>query len=158
MHRVLLRLGHRDIVGQARPARQCKYPDPAPLVLRRAYPWAALAASTVAAAVHVVVLADPTAPVVAVPVLVHSLARWSTIGAARAALAVGLIGAVVGPARWLSDRPESPTLTGWVTTIVGYGAVVVAVFVAGRRAREREEQRVQRERQRAVPVDALADT
>jgi signal transduction histidine kinase len=96
-----------------------------------------------------VVLADPTASVVAVPVLVHSLARWSTIGAARAALAVGLIGAVVGPARWLSGRPESPTMTGWVTTIVGYGAVVVAVFVAGRRAREREELRAQRERERA---------
>ena len=121
----------------------------APLVLRRAYPWAALATSTVAAAVHVAVLADPTASVVAVPILVHSLARWSTIGAARAALTVGLIGAVVGPARWLPNRPEPPTLTAWVTTIVGYGAVVVAVFVAGRRAREREDLRAQRERGRA---------
>lgn len=121
----------------------------APLVLRRAYPWAALAASSVAAVAHVVVLADPTASVVAVPVVVHSLARWSTIGAARAALAVGLIGAVVGPARWLTGRPESPTLTGWVTTIAGYGAVVVATFVAGRRAREGEQLRAQRERERA---------
>ena len=32
----------------------------APLVLRRAYPWAALAATSVAALVHVVVLNDPT--------------------------------------------------------------------------------------------------
>jgi signal transduction histidine kinase len=121
----------------------------APLVLRRAYPWAALAASSVAAAAHVVVLSDPTVSVVAVPVVVHSLARWSTIGAARAALAVGLTGAVVGPARWLTGHPEPPTLGGWATSIAGTGAVVVAAFVAGRRAREREELREQRERERA---------
>ncbi|MEV6490334.1 sensor histidine kinase [Actinoplanes sp. NPDC051633] len=118
----------------------------APLVLRRAYPWPALAASGVAAAVHVVVLPDPTASVVAVPIMVHSLARWSTIRAARAALAVGLIGAVVGPARWLTAHPEPPTLTGWVLAVGGYGAVVIAAFVAGRQAREREELQVQRER------------
>jgi signal transduction histidine kinase len=121
----------------------------APLVLRRAYPWAALVTSSAAAAVHVVVLAGPTLSAVAVPVVVHSLARWSTIGAARTALAVGLTGAVVGPARWLTGHPESPTLGGWVTAIVGPGAVVVAAFVAGRRAREREELRARRERERA---------
>lgn len=121
----------------------------APLVLRRAYPWAALAASGVAAVVHVVVLADPTLSVVAVPVVVHSLARWAGVGVARAALAVGLIGAVVGPARWLLGRPEPPTLMDWATGIAGVGAVVVAAFVVGRRAREREELLAQRERGRA---------
>jgi signal transduction histidine kinase len=120
-----------------------------PLALRRAYPWAALAVSGVAGAVHVVVLADPTLSVVAVPVVVHSLARWARIGAARAALVVGLIGAVVGPARWLIGRPESPTLRDWVTSIAGNGAVVVAAFVVGRRAREQEELQAQRERERA---------
>lgn len=121
----------------------------APLVLRRAYPWVALVGSGVAGAVHVVVLPDPTVSVVAVPVVVHSLARWSTIGVARAALAVGLAGAVLGPARWLTGRPESPALRDWVTVIVGCGAVVVAAFVAGRRAREREELAAQRERDSA---------
>jgi signal transduction histidine kinase len=84
-----------------------------------------------------------------VPVVVHSLARWSTVGAARAALAVGLTGAVVGPARWLPGHPESPSLTMWATTIAGYGAVIIAVFIAGRRGREREELRAQQERERA---------
>ncbi|MEV4172586.1 histidine kinase [Nonomuraea sp. NPDC049709] len=121
----------------------------APLVLRRAHPWAALAASTVAAVVHVVVLADPTLSVVAVPVVVHSLARWSRIWPARAALAVALTGAVVGPARWLTSRPELPTLRDWVTAIAGSGAVVVAAFVAGRRTREREELRARQEWERA---------
>jgi len=120
-----------------------------PLVLRRAYPWAALATSSVAGAVHVVVLADPTASVVAVPVVVHSLARWASLRAARAALAVGLVGAVVGAVRWLIGRPEPPTLETWVTTIAGYTAVLVATFVAGRRAREREDLRAQRDSERA---------
>ncbi|MEV0160904.1 sensor histidine kinase [Nonomuraea fuscirosea] len=120
-----------------------------PLVLRRACPWAALVTVTVAAALHVVVLQDPTVSVVAVPVVVHSLARWSTTTAARAALAVGLAGAVIGPARWLSVQLEAPSLGSWVTSIVGHGAVVVAAFVVGRRAREREELLVRQERERA---------
>ncbi len=118
-----------------------------PLVLRRAYPWAALAATGVAAVVHVVVLADLTLSVVAVPIVVHGLARWSTVAAARTALAMGLIGAVVGPARWLTGRPEPPTLGGWLIPIAGLGGVIVAAFVVGRRAREREELQAQRGRE-----------
>src|SRR5687768_9418102 len=59
----------------------------APLVVRRAHPRAALAALTVAALVHVVTQDSPTVSVVAVPILVHSLARWSTTANARAGLA-----------------------------------------------------------------------
>lgn len=120
-----------------------------PLVLRRACPWTALITMCVAAALHVVVLRDATVAVVAVPVVVHSLARWATVAAARAALAVALAGAVIGPARWLSVHLEAPSLGSWVTSIAGHGAVVVAAFVVGRRAREREELRERQEHERA---------
>jgi len=121
----------------------------APLVIRRAYPRAALAALTVAAVVQVGTLESPSVSAVAVPILVHSLARWSPTAVARAGLAVALAGAVVGPARWLTNRLDEPTVGGWVTTVASYAGCVVAVFIAGRRARDREEQERQRERDQA---------
>lgn len=135
------------------------YPEPgamavvlgmcAPLVVCRAYPRAALAALTVAAVVQVVTQESPTVSVVAVPILVHGLARWSTTANARAGLAVALAGAVVGPARWLTNRPEEPTAAGWATTVAACTGVVVTAFIAGRRGRDREERETQRERERA---------
>jgi hypothetical protein len=121
----------------------------APLVVRRAYPRVALAALTVAAMVQVVTQESPTVSVVAVPILVHSLARWSTTANARAGLAVALAGAVVGPARWLTNRPDEPTAEAWATAVTGIAATVVAVFIAGRRGRDREERETQRARERA---------
>jgi signal transduction histidine kinase len=121
----------------------------APLVARRAYPRVALAALTVAAVVQVLTQESPTVSAVAVPMLVYSLARWSTTAAARAGLAVALAGAVVGPARWLTSRPEEPTAAGWVTAVAAGAGIVVAAFIAGRRSRDREERETQRERDRA---------
>ncbi|WP_214400967.1 sensor histidine kinase [Pseudonocardia lacus] len=121
----------------------------APLVVSRAHPRVALATLTVAALVHVVTQQDPTVAVVAVPILVHSLARWSTTAEARIGLAFALVGAVLGPARWLTGRPEEATAALWVTTVAGYAGIVVAAFIAGRRGRDRQEQEAQRERERA---------
>ena len=108
----------------------------APLAVRRTHPRPALAALTVAAAVQVATLDGPGPSIVAVPVLLHSLARWSGTADARAGLAVGLAGSVIGPARWLTNVPEQPTAGGWATTIAAYAGVIVAAYVAGRRARE----------------------
>jgi signal transduction histidine kinase len=116
----------------------------APLALRRLYPRVALAVLTAAAAIHVVVLAAPSVSAVAVPMLIHALARWSRTADARAGLAVGLVGALVGPARWLTNRLEEPTAAGWATTIVAYAGTVIAAYVSGRRGREREEREAQR--------------
>ncbi|MCA2211793.1 sensor histidine kinase [Jidongwangia harbinensis] len=121
----------------------------APLVIRRAYPRVALATLTVAALVHVVTQDSPTVSVVAVPILVHSLARWSTTADARAGLVIALAGAVLGPARWLTDRPEEATVAGWATSVTATAGMVLTVFVAGRRGRDRDEREAQRERERA---------
>jgi len=121
----------------------------APLVIRRAYPRVALAALTVAALVQVLTQEDPTVSVVAVPILVYSLARWSTTVEARAGLAVALVGSVVGPARWLTNRSEEPTVESWVTAVVAGAGIFVSVFIAGRRGHDREERQAQQERERA---------
>jgi signal transduction histidine kinase len=118
----------------------------APLVVRRAYPRVALAALTVASLVHVFTQEDPTVAVVAVPILAHSLARWSSTAVARTGLAIALAGSVLGPARWLTDRSAEPTAEAWATAVLGLAATVVAVFIAGRRGRDREEQEMQRRR------------
>ena len=120
----------------------------APLVVRRAYPWVALAALTVAAVVHVVTEESPTVAVVAVPIMVYSLARWSTTACARAGLVVALAGAVVTPV-WSAGRPAEPTTAGWATTIVSAAGTVVIAFIAGRRGHDRQEQEAQREQERA---------
>ncbi|WP_285683514.1 histidine kinase [Actinoplanes sp. NBRC 103695] len=120
----------------------------APLVVRRAYPRVALAVLTVASVVQALTVESPTVSVVAVPILVHSLARWSSTAQARAGLAIALGGAVVGPANWLTGRGEEPTAGAWVTAVAGAAGIVVAAFVAGRRDRERVERETQREQER----------
>ena len=135
------------------------YPEPgtmaavlgmcAPLALRRAYPRVALTALTVAAVVHVFAQPAPAVSVVAVPILVYSLARWSATAYARAGLIVALAGSLLGPARWLTDRPEEPAAADWATSVVAAAGVVVTAFIAGRRGRDREEREAQRERERA---------
>ncbi|GAB2608304.1 two-component sensor histidine kinase [Paractinoplanes abujensis] len=111
----------------------------APLAVRRVRPRLALVALTGAAALHVTMLDGPNASIIAVPVVLYSLARWSGPADARTALAVGLAGSVIGPVRWFAPGLVNPTAGAWATTIAAYAGVVVAFYVAGRRARETAE-------------------
>lgn len=128
----------------------------APLAVRRTRPRLALVALTAAAAVQVTVLDGPSASIVAVPILLHSLARWAGTTEARAGLAVGLAGSVIGPARWLTGLPAELTPAAWATTIAAYAGVIVAAYVTGRRARETAEQALA-ERERVLRAAAAEE-
>ncbi len=62
------------------------------LAVRRTLPALALAWAAAVAGAHALLLTGPTAAVIAVPVLVHGLARWSRRALARVGLGVALAG------------------------------------------------------------------
>ncbi|MEV2276233.1 histidine kinase [Nocardiopsis sp. NPDC049922] len=111
----------------------------ASLTVRRTAPTAALACATAAAVAHALLLTGPTAAVVAVPVLVHGLARWSGRALARAGLGVALAGALAGPVRWLTTGDGTPTLGDVATTVAAHAGVVLVAYVLGCRSRERAD-------------------
>ena len=127
-----------------------------PMAVRRTHPRPALAALTAVAAVHVAALDGPSPSIVVVPIVLHSLARWASPTDARAGLAVGLAGSVIGPARWLTNVPEEPTAAAWATTIAAYAGVIVAAYATGRRARETAD-RTLAERERVLRAAAAEE-
>jgi len=112
------------------------------LVLRRHSPLLALAGVTVAGLGQVVVSDTPMATLVAVPIVAYSVARWIPGHEARVTLAVGAVGAVLGPLRWLVTDPAYVS----VKDLVGLAlysfvcmALVVTPYAVGRRVRESSE-------------------
>ncbi|PFG18232.1 signal transduction histidine kinase [Propionicimonas paludicola] len=112
------------------------------LVLRRHSPLLALAGVTLAGLGQVVVSDTPMATLVAVPIVAYSVARWIPGHEARVTLAVGAIGAVLGPLRWVVTDPSYLS----VKDLVGLAlysfvcmALVVTPYAVGRRVRESSE-------------------
>ncbi|MCY9787869.1 histidine kinase [Nocardiopsis sp. EMB25] len=111
----------------------------ASLAVRRTLPALALAWATAAAGAHALLLTGPTAAVIAVPVLVHGLARWSRRAPARVGLGVALAGAVVGPVRWLTTGEEAVAAGDVLTTVAAHAGVVLVAYALGRRGRDRAD-------------------
>lgn len=115
-----------------------------PWVIRRRYPSACLAAAVFAAALHVVVLHQPSFAIVAVPMYIYSFARWSVRGVRRPALLIAVAGSFAGPARWLliPDPSLRAIPVAVITTLACAGMVGVA-YVVGSRRREQVERAAQ---------------
>jgi len=99
-----------------------------PLVLRRVRPTTSFALVAGFMVVQLVALNTPTYGQVAVPVAAYSVAAYAERNRARAALAVGIVGAVLGPLRWLVTLGELRFIDGFHVTIV-LGAVLLAALL-----------------------------
>lgn len=109
------------------------------LVLRRHAPLLAFAGVSLAGLVQLEVSDQPMATLVAVPVVAYSVARWVPGHAARIVVAVGGIGAVVGPMRWVLDDLGPPSLSQLITLALAWlvcMGLVITPYAVGRRVRE----------------------
>ncbi|WP_157974039.1 sensor histidine kinase, partial [Desertihabitans aurantiacus] len=107
-----------------------------PLVFRRHYPMLMLYGSTFGALVQLL-LPNIQASVVVVPFVVYNVARWvAPPAAARLSVIVGLIGSILGPARWTTDD----SYYGGPSLLAVYAftclVCVLAAYVFGRRRHE----------------------
>ena len=117
-----------------------------PLMIRRQLPTIALVVGVVAALAQVSLLNTPTFSIVAIPILIYSLARWKGGQLTRAALFLGLAGSVVGPARWILSYGFSSIggVTGFGMTSLACAGIVAAAYTIGRRRREGFENSAER--------------
>lgn len=107
-----------------------------PLALRRLLPPLALVVMLIGALGTLLVDYQPLAGIVAIPILIYSLARFSTRQLARAGLAAGLVGSVLGPMRWTLDGGFGFNFVLFVVTFGACAGVVSAAYLVGRRRRE----------------------
>ena len=114
----------------------------APVVLRRRRPLLMLAIVSVASLVQCVTVSGPTASLLAVPVVAYSVAKWVSGHDSRLVLLSGLIGAVIGPLRWIGSVNFVDGYAGRVRMLVllfvmCFAAVLVP-YLIGRRVREND--------------------
>lgn len=117
------------------------------LVVRRHSPLLALAGVTFAALVQLAVADNPMATLVAIPIASYSVARWIPGRQARIALAVGAIGSVLGPMRWMVDNPTYLSLRDLINLALAWFvcmALVITPYAVGRRVRESSEAHLDR--------------
>lgn len=114
-------------------------------VLRRRMPLLTLAVTTLLALAHALLLAWPTPPLVCLLLVAYSVARWVPGHRARAVLVLAVLGAAIGPPRWmglLATLPANPWTVAWLPTLVislGCLGLVVTCYAIGRRVRESAE-------------------
>lgn len=116
------------------------------LALRRLLPTVALTVGVLGALGQLLTAAVPMLGIVVVPVLIYSVARWGGRQPARAALLLGLVGSLLGPARWALGVSNGGTaLIYFAMGVTGCAGIVIAVYLVGSRLREGAE--ASRERQ-----------
>ncbi len=130
-----------------------------PLLIRRALPVPAFVVMLVAALATVALVEVPTFSVVAVPILIYTLARYDSPRLARFGLIAGLTGSLLGPARWsLSFGVSQSSVVFFLVTAAACAGTVSAAYLIARRRREGIENSAARarsdeERQRLLLVE-----
>ncbi|MBA2955383.1 sensor histidine kinase [Nocardioides sp. MAH-18] len=108
-----------------------------PLYWRRHHAVAVFAVVAAGSALQAVLLDTPLWSQVAFPVAVYSVARYASVAAGLAAMAVGLCGAVVAAVRWVlgfGDPLEPDPVVAYTVTIA---TIVVSAWALGALARTR---------------------
>ena len=129
------------------------------LALRRIVPSLAVTLAVIACAGQLLRTNEPTASIVVVPLLVYSVARWTTGSLGRVTIALAVIGSVLGPLRWSVTYPiDSANLLYAAIMMMASLAGVSACYIFGRRRRELVEneahrQRAEAERQRLMRAE-----
>ncbi len=129
------------------------------LIMRRILPTAALAVATLGALGQLLTFGSPMVGIVVVPMIIYSCARWGDARLGQPALALGLVGALLGPTRWaLSLGLSSSALIYFAMGVTGCAGIVLAAYLVGRRRREglentRERQLSELERTRLTMAE-----
>lgn len=113
-----------------------------PLVLRRHSPLLMLALVTFAGLIQVIVSNAPMVTLAVIPIVSYTVARWIPGQEARLVVAVGVIGSVLGPVRWLIDDPAYISLRTGVSLVLAWFVclgLVITPYAIGRRVRESTE-------------------
>ncbi len=113
-----------------------------PLVLRRHSPLLTLAGVSLAGLVQLLVSDTPMATLAVIPIVSYTVARWTLGLEARLVLAIGAIGSVLGPVRWIIDDPAHISLRSGISLALAWFVclgLVVTPYAIGRRVRESSE-------------------
>ena len=113
-----------------------------PMVARRHSPLITLALVSVAALVQLVYATLPLPSLVVIPIISYTVARWIPGHLARVVVAVGAVGAVLGPARWIITDLSRISLSQLVWFALAWFVcmgLVVTPYAIGRRVREESE-------------------
>ena len=137
------------------------------VMIRRSLPELAITIAAIACLGQLLLLTEPTTSLVAVPILIYSIARWTTGAVGRITLWLGVIGSVLGPLRWsLSYGFDARNGIYAMVMIMACLSGVAAIYVLGRRRREsqensrqRKQSEAERERltKRGVPCGVIID-
>ncbi len=109
-----------------------------PLFWRRSHPVACFTAVALAHVLQVWVNNSPVWGQLAFPVAVYSVARYARALPAAGALGVGLVGALVASADWLTGYDEPLTRSAFVGYALPVATIVVAAWALGTLGRTRE--------------------
>ncbi len=126
------------------------------LMFRRTLPRLAIAMGVFACLGQLMLSTEPTLSLVAVPILVYSVARWTDGSIGRITLLIALGGSVLGPIRWSLDYGITGRTGPYgIALMMACLAGVAAVYVLGRRRRDAEanffaRQQSELERQRLM--------
>jgi signal transduction histidine kinase len=113
-----------------------------PLALRRHSPLLTLAGVSFAGLVQFVVSGTPMATLAVIPIVSYTVARWIPGREARLVVAIGAIGSVLGPLRWIIDDPAYISLRSGVSLVLAWFVclgLVITPYAIGRRVRESTE-------------------
>jgi signal transduction histidine kinase len=108
-----------------------------PLYWRRHHAVAVFAVVAVGSALQAVLLETPLWSQVAFPVAVYSVARYASVAAGLAAMAVGLCGAVVAAVRWVLGFGGTLQADPVIAYTVTIATIVVSAWALGALARTR---------------------
>jgi signal transduction histidine kinase len=116
------------------------------LMMRRVLPPVALAVATAGALGQLLTSSTPMIGIVVVPMVIYSAARWGSRSTGQAALLLGLLGSLLGPAFWaLSVGQSAAALVYFAMGVTGCAGIVLAAYLVGRRRREGVENIRERE-------------
>ncbi len=118
----------------------------ATLLIRRSHPTLALALATAVALGQALLVPSPSLSIVVVPMIVYAVARYGSPSAGTAALWIGLVGAALGPARWIGLGATGGAVAGFAVTATACAAIVAGAYLLGRQLRERLEATEQQSR------------
>ncbi len=113
-----------------------------PLVLRRHSPLLTMVAVSLAGLLQLVVSDTPMATLAVIPIVSYTVARWVPGSEARLVVAIGAIGSVLGPLRWIIDDPAYISLKSGVWLVLAWFVclgLVITPYAIGRRVRESTE-------------------
>ncbi len=106
------------------------------LPFRRVVPWLAVAVCTVAGIGMVLQLDGPSPAIVAVLVIVYSVARYCQGPLGWTVLAIGALASVAGPLSWMTNIPDGQRFTAAALLVTLCLALVAVAYLMGRRLQE----------------------